>query len=280
MKKAFFYLALITISMGAYAQIQTPAPSPLQKIEQKVGLTDITVEYSRPSMKGRKIFGGLENYNEIWRTGANGNTTVSFSDNVMIGGKEVKAGKYALYTKPGIQNWDVYFYSKNDNWGEPEKWDESLVVASVNVPVNSLPMDIETFTISFDNLKNDSAELGLMWENTYVAIPIQVATDEMVSASINRVMNGPGANDYYSAAVYYLESGKDINKAKEWIDKAVEMRSDAFWYYRQQSLIYAKSGDKKGAIKAAQKSLELAQKAGNNDYVALNTKSLKEWGAM
>lgn len=266
--------------MGAYAQIQTPAPSPLQKIEQKVGLTDITVEYSRPSMKGRKIFGGLENYNEIWRTGANGNTTVSFSDNVMIGGKEVKAGKYALYTKPGIQNWDVYFYSKNDNWGEPEKWDESLVVASVNVLVNSLPMDIETFTISFDNLKNDSAELGLMWENTYVAIPIQVATDEMVSASINRVMNGPGANDYYSAAVYYLESGKDINKAKEWIDKAVEMRSDAFWYYRQQSLIYAKSGDKKGAIKAAQKSLELAQKAGNNDYVALNTKSLKEWGAM
>ena len=280
MKKLLLFVFVAALGASTQAQIKTPAPSPYQKIEQKVGLTDITVEFSRPSMKGRKIFGGLENYNEIWRTGANANTTIEFSDDVMIGGKEVKAGKYALFTKPGVANWDIYLYSKNDNWGEPQNWDDNLVVASANVPVYPLPMDIETFTISFDDLKNDSAQLGLMWEKTYVALPIKVNTDKMVSESIDQVMNGPGANDYYSAAVYYLESGKDINQAKTWIDKATSMRSDAFWYFRQKSLIYAKAGDKKGAINAAKTSLEMAKKAGNDDYVALNTKSLKEWGAM
>ncbi|MCW8980263.1 MAG: dihydrolipoamide dehydrogenase, partial [Altibacter sp.] len=123
--------------------------------------------------------------------------------------------------------------------------------------------------------------LGIMWEKTYVGVPIKFHTDKMVGASIDKVMNGPGANDYYAAAVYYLEAGKDINKAKTWIDKAIELREQpAFWYHRQQSLIYAKAGDKKGAIKAAEKSLELAKAAGNDDYIALNQKSLKEWGAM
>ncbi len=123
--------------------------------------------------------------------------------------------------------------------------------------------------------------LGMMWEKTYVGVPIKVGTDKTVSENIKKVMNGPGANDYYAAAVYYLETGKDINQAKTWIDKAIDMNKEpAFWQLRQKSLIYAKAGDKKGAIEAAKKSLELAKAAGNNDYVALNEKSLKEWGAM
>ena len=135
--------------------------------------------------------------------------------------------------------------------------------------------------MTFDDLTNKSVNLGILWEKTYVGVPIEVMTDKQVSANIDRVMAGPMANDYYQAAVYYLEAGKDINKAKMWIDKAIEMREEpAFWYHRQQSLIYAKAGDKKGAVAAAKKSLELAQEAGNADYVALNTKSLKEWGAM
>jgi len=280
MKKLLLFVFVAALGATTQAQITTPAPSPFQKIEQKVGLTDITVEYSRPSMKGRKVFGGLVSTDKMWRTGANANTTIEFSDDVMIGDKEVKAGKYAIFTKPGVATWDIYLYSKTDNWGTPGEWDDSLVVASANVPVYPVPMDIETFTISFDDLKNDSAQLGIMWEKTYVALPINVHTDKMVSASIDQVMNGPAANDYYSAAVYYLEAGKDINKAKTWIDKAVSMRSDAFWYHRQKSLIYAKAGDKKGAIDAAKTSMELAKKAGNDDYVALNAKSLKEWGAM
>jgi len=122
--------------------------------------------------------------------------------------------------------------------------------------------------------------LSIMWDKTMVNVPIEFGTDKAVSASIDQVMSGPSSGDYYSAAVFYLESGKDINKAKTWIDKAISMREKpAFWYHRQQSLIYAKSGDKEGAIKAANTSLKLATEAGNNDYVALNTASLKEWGA-
>jgi len=281
MKKLLAIALTLLITGVVSAQITTPAPSPSQTIEQKVGLTDISVEYSRPSMKGRTIYGGLVPYNKLWRTGANRNTTIKFGDDVMIGGKDVKAGTYAIFTKPGMESWEVYFYTDTNNWGTPQEWDTSKIAAQVKVPVTPIPMDIETFTISFDDLTHSKAHLGIMWEKAYVAIPIEVHTDKMVTASIEQVMGGPSDRDYYLAAVYYLEADKDINKAKMWIDKAIEMRPNpAFWYHRQQSLIYAKSGDKKGAVKAAKTSLALAKEAGNDDYVALNTKSLKEWGAM
>jgi hypothetical protein len=281
MKKIMLFVSALLVTVCTYAQLQTPAPSPSQKIEQRIGLTDVTLEYSRPAMRGRTIFGGLVPYDKMWRTGANANTKITFSKDVMVGGKKLKAGSYSIYTKPNAQNWEVYFYTDTNNWGTPQKWDDDKVAAVVKADVYPLPMDIESFTMSFDDLTNDSANLGLMWEKSYVGVPMKFMTDEQVSASIDQVMGGPSANDYYASAVYYLESGKDINKAKTWIDKAIELRSEpAFWYHRQQSLIYAKAGDKKGAIKAAQKSLELAKAAGNDDYVALNNKSLKEWGAM
>ncbi len=280
MKKVILFIAAVAMTAGVSAQIETPAASPFQKIEQKIGLTDVTVEYSRPSKKGRTIFGDLVPYAKMWRTGANKNTMITFSDAVMIGGKEVKAGTYAIFTKPNATNWDIYVYTDSENWGTPEKWDDSKVAAMVSAPAQPMPMSIETFTMSFDDFKGSDANLGMMWDNVYVALPIKTMTDKAVSASIDKVMAGPGANDYYSAAVYYLENGKDINQAKTWIDKAVAMRGDAFWYQRQQSLIYAKSGDKKGAIKAAKSSMALAEKEGNADYVALNKKSLMEWGAL
>lgn len=281
MKKAILYLAVIAISMTTFAQIETPAPSPFQKIEQKVGLTDVTLEYSRPSMKGRTIYGGLVPYGDMWRTGANASTKISFSDDVMVGGKEVKAGTYSIFTKPNANTWEIYLYADTSVNTPPSNWDASKVAAMVSAPVYPMPMAVETFTMTFDDLTNDSANVGILWDKSYVAFPIKVHTDKVVSANIDRVMNGPAANDYYAAAVYYLEAGKDMDKAKMWIDKAISMReTPAFWYHRQQSLIYAKSGDKKGAINAAQKSLSLAKEAGNSDYVALNEKSLKEWGAM
>ena len=232
-------------------------------------------------MRGRTIFGGLVPYNAMWRTGANANTKITFSDDVEVGGKTLKAGSYAIYTKPGTSSWEVYFYNDASNWGTPVTWEDSKVAAQVTVPAYPMPMNIETFTMSFDSLKSDSVVLGMLWEKTYVGVPIKFGTDKMVSDNIQKVMNGPDSNDYYAAAVYYLESGKDIGKAKNWIDKSIEMNKDPkFWQFRQKSLIYAKAGDKKGAIEAAKKSLELARAAGNNDYVALNEKSLKEWGAM
>ncbi|MCH9659366.1 MAG: DUF2911 domain-containing protein [Bacteroidetes bacterium] len=278
MKKIFFLVCVGLLSIGAYAQVKTPAASPAQKIEQTVGLTDVSLEYSRPSMKGRTIFGGLVPYDKVWRTGANANTKITFSDAVQVGNSQLKAGTYAVYAKPGKQNWEVIFYSDASNWGTPEKWDDAKVAASVSAQVYPLPMKIETFTMSFDDVMNDKVSLGIMWENAYVGVPIKFHTDEMVTASIEDVMSGPSDRDYFQAAVYYLESDKDIKKAKMWIDKAIEMREKpAFWYHRQQSLIYAKAGDKKGAVKAAKTSLALAKEAGNDDYVALNTKSLSLW---
>ncbi len=280
MKKRILFVFALVINFSVNSQIKTPRPSTSQKINQTVGLTDIILEYSRPSMKGRTIFGELVPYNKIWRTGANENTKITFSKDVIIGGNTLKAGSYAIYTKPGTQSWEVYFYSDSNNWGTPEKWDDNKVVAKVESSIFPLPINIETFTISFDDITNDSANLSFMWERVYVAIPIKFLTDEQVSESIQRIMGGPNANDYYTAAVYYLNADKDIEKAKNWIDKAIEMNDEpAFWYYRQQSLIYAKSGDMKGAVDAALTSLKLAEKAGNDDYVAMNRKSLKEWGA-
>jgi tetratricopeptide (TPR) repeat protein len=280
MKKLFTLTLIALLSFSVNSQVKTPQASPFQKVEQTVGLTDVTLEYSRPSMKGRTIYGGLVPYGKLWRTGANANTKITFSDNVTIGGKELAAGSYAIYTKPGEESWEVYFYSDSNNWGTPQNWDEAKVAAKVKAKVNALDFTLETFTMTFDNLTNNSANLGLVWENVYIGVPIEFPTDKLVSKSIESVMSGPSSGDYYSSAVYYLNEGKDINKAKEWINKAIEMRDQpAFWYYRQQSLIYAKAGDKEGAIKAAKKSLKLAQEAGNEDYVALNTKSLEEWGA-
>ncbi len=281
MKKLFLFLCAGLISSVGFSQIETPAASPTQKIEQKVGLTDVTLEYSRPSKKGRDIFGGLVPYNKIWRTGANANTKITFSDDVVVNGKTLKAGSYAIYTKPNESVWEIYFYSDSNNWGNPAEWDPNKVAAVVKAEAYKMPMSVETFTMTFDGLTNDSMDLGIIWDNVYVAAPISFKTDEAVTASIQRVMGGPTAGDYFNAAVYYLTANKDINKAKMWIDKAIEMSDQPrFWYYRQQSLIYAKAGDKQGAIKAAQTSLELAKKAGNDDYIALNTQSLKEWGAL
>ena len=278
MKKLILLTFICSLSLSINAQIKSPQPSTSQTVTQTVGLTNIELSYSRPSMRERNIFGELVPYGKMWRTGANKNTTITFDKDVIIGSKEVKAGTYAIFTKPNAQSWEVYFYSDSSNWGTPAAWENEKVVASIKANVVAMPMEVETFTISFDAITNDSATLGFRWDHTYVAVPISFFTDTQVTKSIESVMSGPNAGDYYTAAVYYLNADKDIKKAKNWIDKAIEMRENpAFWYYRQQSLIYAKSGDKNGAIKAAKKSLALAKEAGNEDYVALNTKSLKAW---
>lgn len=282
MKKIILSLFVLALTYATNAQIETPAPSPSQKIEQKVGLTDVTLEYSRPSMKGRKIFGGLQDYGKVWRTGANANTKLTFSTDFMIEGKTLKAGTYALYTIPGKKTWDIMLYTDATNWGNPRNWDDTKVAAKVTVDAQDIPMDIETFTLTFDDLTNNSAVLGIMWERTYVGLKFETPTDTMVSKSINKVMNGPTANDMYGAAVYYLQAGKDINKAQKWIDTAVEMTSEKprFWFLRQQSLIHAKAGKKKTAIAAAKASLKYAEIAKNAGYIKMNKASLKEWGAL
>jgi hypothetical protein len=282
MKKIIVSLFVAAFAFSANAQIKTPAPSPSQKTEQMVGLTDVTLEYSRPSMKGRKIFGGLQDYGKVWRTGANKNTTLTFSTDFMVGGETLKAGTYALFTIPGEKTWDIILYSDASNWGTPGKWDETKVAAKMTVTPEVMTMSVETFTITFDNLTNNSAVIGILWENTYVGLKFETPTDAMVSKQITAVMNGPEAGDYYASAVYYLQSGNDIKKAQIWIDKAIKMSADApkYWMLRQQSLIHAKAGNTDGAIAAAKESLKHAEIAKSAGYIKMNKASLKEWGAM
>ncbi|TFG73968.1 MAG: DUF2911 domain-containing protein [Flavobacteriales bacterium] len=281
MKKFSLLFIILMGVFTAQAQINTPAPSPFSKLEQKVGLSDVTVAYSRPSMRGRTIFGDLVPYDQLWRTGANSYTLISFSTDVKIDGKDVKAGTYSIFTKPGKTSWEVFFYTDTQGGGTPSDWDDNKVVAKVTVPVNQMQTAVETFTIDIDDLNDNGATLGMLWEKTYVGVKFEVPTDAMVTASIDKVMAGPGAGDYYAAAVYYLNANKDISKAKEWMEKAMSMtEKPAYWQLRQQSLIYAKAGDKKAAIESAKKSLAAAETAGNMDYVKMNKDSLKEWGAM
>lgn len=280
MKKLALLICVVMGSVSLNGQITTPAPSPAAKISQTVGLTDVTVEYSRPSMRGRTIFGDLVPYDKLWRTGANKNSMITFSDDVTIAGQKVKAGSYAVYTKPGLTSWEVIFYADANNWGTPQNWDDSKVAAKTTVEVYTMPMDVESFTMSIDALHNNGATLGLLWEKVYVGVAFEVPTVEKAVKSIESVMSGPSANDYFAAAAYYHEEGKDLDKAKEWIDKAVSMNDKAFWMMRRQSLIYAKMGDTKGAIAAAKKSMAVAEAAGNADYVKMNKDSLKEWGAL
>jgi hypothetical protein len=220
-------------------------------------------------------------FDKTWRTGANKNTTIEFSDDVMIGGEKLTKGKYAIYTIPSKNKWEVIFYKNTENWGLPEKWDNAQVALSTKVEVNKMPMKMETFTIVIDDLTNESAMVSFIWEETVASFKVNVPTDEKTMKNIEMAMNGPSAREYYAAADYYYAADKDLKKAKEYMDMAMKGQDDpAFWMLRKKSLIEAKLGMKKEAVKSAKASLRGAKEAGNADYVKMNEDSLKEWGAM
>lgn len=280
MKKLFFIFFLAS-SIVSQAQVQAPQPSPFTKIEQKVGLTDVTLEYSRPAMRDREIFGTLVPFGKVWRTGANDNTKISFSDDVIIEGKQLEKGTYAIFTIPDESSWEIIFYSDASNWGAPQNLEEDKIALRANAEVAQLPFEMESFTIMIDDLKSDSAALNFIWENTVASLRFEVPTDKKALLSIEETMNGnPGMNDYVAAASYYHDQGKDLDTAYEWISRAVEMDdTNAFWVLRRKALIEADLGKKEEAIETAKKSLAAAEKAGNQDYVKMNQDSLKDWGA-
>ncbi|MEI6866681.1 DUF2911 domain-containing protein [Flavicella sp.] len=283
MKKFILALFTITLTTSLTAQVKTPQASPSGTIIQKIGMTTLTVKYSRPGVKERAIFGDLVPFGEIWRTGANENTTITIDTEITIGGQELKAGTYALFTIPNKDSWEIFFYNETKNWGIPKKWDDSKIIAKTKVKSVAIPLSVETLTLAFNNIKPNGGVLKILWDKTYIAIPFEVPTDRIVMEGIQNTMNNkPETNDYFAAAVYYFESGKDIQQAKKWIDKAVKQQKEKpkFWMIRKQSLIHAKSGDIKGAIKAAKKSLKLAQEVKNKAYIKMNEASLKEWEAL
>lgn len=270
---------MVLVTFVIQAQIQTPQPSPGAEIEQVIGLTEIEVDYSRPAMRGRTIFGDLVPYGKLWRTGANLRTKFSTNTDITVQGEELKEGTYGILSVPNKDSWDIIFYTESEGGGAPKELDESKVALRVQAKPENTGYDMENFTIAFGDLADGSTgTMWIMWEKTRVSLKIGTPSKEMAMKSIEEVMAGkPTANDYFQAASFYHEAGADMDKALEWVSKAVEMKPEAFWMSRRKSLIQADMGDTKGAVETAKMSLAMAEKAGNQDYVKMNQESIAEW---
>lgn len=274
MKKILLSAILLTSTVFSFGQeLNTPAPSPTETIKQEFGLGQIELSYSRPGMKGRTIFGDLVPYGKIWRTGANQATTISFSDEVIIGGTKIPPGKYGLVTLPDAGEWTVII-TKQLNVTGPAAYKQDQDVARVKVQPQTLPFNVETFTMLFGNIAADKCELQILWDNVYVGLPISADIDSKVTAQIKEVMENDN-KPYFQAALYYIDNNKDLNQAVAWLDKAIAQNPDGFWIYYQKARAQAKLGKKQDAIATSNKSIELAKKAKNDDYVALNEKLQK-----
>ncbi len=270
MKKSILLLSLFA-SINAMAQgLKTPAPSPTQTLKQDFALSSIEVNYSRPVAKGRKIFGDLVPFGKIWRTGANGATKVTFGEDVKVGGVSVKAGSYALYSVPNANEWEIIL-NKGVNNGGLSGYKTEEDVARFKVSSFSLPMHIESFTIIIGDVLPTSANLQILWENTAVIIPVVADIDTKIMQQIDNAMNVDN-KPYFAAASYYFDNGKDLGKALEWVNKAIESSPKAYWMVHLKAKIQAKAGDKAGAKVTATKGIELAKEAKNDDYVVLNEK--------
>ncbi|MCP1381473.1 DUF2911 domain-containing protein [Runella sp. CRIBMP] len=269
--KKVVVLLFVLFSVGASAQgIKTPAPSPTQTLKQDFALSSIEITYSRPAAKGRKIFGDLVPFGKIWRTGANAATKVTFGEDVKVGGVPVKAGSYAIYSVPTANEWEIIINKGANNSGLTGYKTEDDV-ARFKVESMQLPMMIENFTIILGNLTASSADIQILWENTAVQIPVVADIDAKIMAQINTAMT-VDSRPYFQAASYYFDNGKDINKALEWANKAVEAQPTAYWVMHLKAKVQAKAGDKAGAKATAMKSMEMAKQAKNDDYVVLNQK--------
>jgi len=232
------------------------------------------VFYNRPFKKGRAIFGQLVPYDEVWRTGANDATTLTFGEDVKIDGKPVKAGKYGFLTIPEQSQWTLIL-TKQTDLTSPSAYKQDQDVVRVTVQSNTLPFSVENFTMMFGNITNSTCELWVMWDKTMVSLPISVDVDTKVMAQINDAMTKDN-RPYYASAMYYMNNNKDLNKALEWFNKAAELDPKAFWVLHQKANCLAKLGKKADAITTAEKSIVIAKEAKNDDYVKLNEDLIKK----
>lgn len=255
------------------AQIDMPQPSPLATLNQKIGLMDANITYSRPSARGRKVFGELVPYGKLWRTGANKASFIEFTDSVKIAGISVKKGKYAIFTIPNVDEWTIVL---NSDWNQSgtSKYDESKNVVNIKVKPSIIPFS-ETFTIDFNYLTTNSAQVEISWETSKVSFGVETSVDEAVMRNIKNALN-ISAGSYFQAARYYYDTNRELATALEWINKSISME-ERYWVVRYKALIEAKMGDFKSALKTAKRALDLAKEAGSDDYVRLNEASIQEW---
>ena len=281
--KSFLFMKRISLALLFAATVFTtsnaqdlklPAMSPTARMSQDFSTSTIDITYSRPSMRGRKIFGDLVAYNDVWRTGANAATKVKFGEDVTVGGQEVKAGEYALYTIPGKDQWEVILNKGTSNWGQMgyEKKDD---IARFMVKTQTLPTNVQTFTINIANMTFNSCNIELMWEKTKISIPVKANNEARLNAAIDKAINKPNI-PYFQAANYYYETEQDLNKAMEYVNKALAQNPNAFYMYSLKARIAQKQGNKEEAVEAAKQSMELAKgTAFEKEYVRSMSKIVK-----
>ena len=276
-KSIIFAVALIAFYIPVTAQVNMPAPSPTQTIIQDFGLGKIELTYSRPGIKGRQVFGQnseLVPLGKPWRTGANAATKIHFSDKVSVGGNQLDSGSYVIYTIPGKQQWDVVF-SKGTAYPGQEGFSTNDDLFHFKAPVVLHKENIETFTIQFTDLKNESCNLRLKWANTDVIVPITTNIKERIRTEIETALKGDKP-PYYQAANFYYDYDKNYTKALENINKATQESPKAYFMFLQKARIQKAMGNKAGAKESAIKTIELAKEAGNADYVNFGNKMLQQ----
>ncbi len=242
-------------------KLEFPKASPPATVKERVGLTDVEVVYARPGVKGRRIFGGLVPYGEVWRTGANSATKISFGTDVAFGGAEVPAGSYALFTIPGADEWTVILNKVDGQWGS-YAYDEKNDLVRIKVKPVALPEAVETMTIGLSDVSDDAATLNITWDRTRVPITLQTNVVKVLLPQIRTAMEGTGKKPWLDAAMFYYAHDLDLKQAVAWMDEAIKEQPEAFWIIYRKGLILAKLGDKQAALAAASESLALAHKAG------------------
>ena len=260
----------------ASAQLKTPAPSPLQTVKQAFALSEITVEYSRPSAKGRTVYGDLVPYGKVWRTGANGATKITFGEDVKLEGTPVAAGTYALYTVPNKDSWEIMLYKDLTLGGNVAEYKTENELLRVKVKPTTTSDKTETFTIDIANMTANTASIELVWEKTRVAIKIEAEIDSKIMKNIEAAMAPEDKRPYFSAARYYYENNKDMNQALTWVNKATEQTPKAYWVFLLKANIQMKLNDKKGATETAEQVKVLATEDKNDDYVKMAQKIIDD----
>lgn len=274
MKKIFTSAALVLLVMMGNAQtIKARAPSTTQTIKQTFALSSIELNYSRPSVKGRKIFGDLVPFDKVWRTGANGATTLTFEDTVSINGTKLSPGTYGLLSIPNEKSWTLII-SKQTNVTSPGAYKQDQDVLRYEAKTNELKERVETFTMQFANIKDGSCDLQIMWDETSVTLPITTNIEGSMLAQINQVMKD--SRPYYTAAMYYMNNGQDMNQALEWMNKAIEQSPKDLRNHYQKANLQMKMGKKADAIATATKGLEAAKADKNENYIKMFEAQLKD----
>ncbi len=280
-KQALFFLILLD-ALIVCSQITHPKASPFSRVEQEIGLSKISVAYSRPAARGRTIFGGLVPYGRIWRVGANESTKITVDTDMTVLGHNLPKGTYALYAFPEKEEWQITFHTNTQHWGDGRKnYDSNEDLFRIKVAPKSIPYHQENFLVNFDFITHNAANLNLIWADTMVSIPILVDTHGQMQLEIAKQLNeNPTAQTYYEAARYLQEQGTDFKTALGYLNKALELGGDTYYFHRVKSLIEAELGDYKAAITSAKESLRIATKLEKDEFVRMNTINIKKWGAL